>query len=90
MNKYAVLHQSNSRFSYPITDTKAQLRLRTQRDDTIKQINVLWNTFHKYYVKRLTAVMEVRYRDELYDYYMCEIDNGCPGYCYIFEIIETD
>lgn len=90
MNKHAIMHQSDSRFSYPVSGTKAQLRLRVQRGDTIKQVNVLWNTFHKYYLKRLTTAMEIRYSDELYDYYMCEIDNGCPGYCYIFEIIEDD
>lgn len=90
MNKYAILHQSDSRFSYPVSETKAQLRLRTQRGDSIKQVNVLWNTVHKYYLKRLTTVMELRYSDGLFDYYMCEIDNGCPGYSYIFEIIEQD
>lgn len=90
MNKYAILHQSDSRFSYPVSETKAQLRLRTQRGDSIKQVNVLWNTAHKYYVKRLTTAMELRYSDDLFDYYMCEIDNGRPGYSYIFEIIEQD
>lgn len=90
MNKHALLHQSDSRFSFPLNESKAQLRLRTQRGDSIKQVNVLWNTFHRYYVERLVTSMELSCSDELFDYYVCEIGNDCPGYTYLFEIVETD
>lgn len=90
MDKYAILHQSDSRFSYPISDTTAQLRLRVRRDDTIKKVNVIWNTTHKYYLEQLSSPMEIRYSDDMFDYYMCEIDNGCPGYTYLFQITDDN
>lgn len=90
MDKYAILHQSDSKFSFPIGGSKAQLRLRTRRDDTIKSVEVIWNTTHKYYLEQLTTPMKVGYQDELFDYYVCEIDNGCAGYTYLFKITDTD
>lgn len=90
MDKCAILHQSDSRFSYPLNETKAQIRLRAKRDDTIAKVQLIWNTSHKFYQKQFLADMEVRYQDELYDYYVCELDNGCPGYSYLFKITDGD
>lgn len=90
MDKCAIMHQSDSRFSFPVNATKAQLRLRAKRNDTIKQVNVIWNTAHKFYLKQQKTQMQVKHSDELFDYYVCEIDNGCPGYSYLFEITDGD
>ncbi len=90
MNKQAILHQSDSRFSFPVSDTKAVIRLRTQRDDSIKSVTALWNTSHKFYLERLRMPLTVECSDELFDYYVAELDNGYPGYSYLFEIVETD
>lgn len=90
MDKCAILHQSDSRFSFPVSETKAQLRLRTKRNDTIKEVYVIWNTSHKFYQKQFSAKMEVKYQDELFDWYVCELDNGCPGYSYLFKIVDGD
>ncbi|MCM1195217.1 MAG: glycoside hydrolase family 13 protein [Firmicutes bacterium] len=90
MDKYAILHQSDSRFSFPVSATAARIRLRAKRDDTIKEVNVIWNTSHKFYLKQLKTSLEVRFSDALYDYYEGEIDNGCPGYSYLFQIVDGD
>lgn len=88
MNKYAVEHQSDSRYSFPVSDTKAVVRLRVQRNDSIKKVTVLWNTSHKFYKERLRTEMSVQCSDDLFDYYVAELDNGYPGYSYLFEITD--
>lgn len=90
MDKCSILHQCDSKFSFPVSETKAQLRLRAKRNDTIKHVNVIWNTGHKYYLKQFRTELFVKYSDDLFDYYVGEIDNGAPGYSYIFEIIDGD
>lgn len=90
MEKSAIMHQSDSRFSFPVSATAAEIRLRTKRNDTIKSVVVLWNTGHKYYISRNETQMQVAYSDELFDYWVCRLDNGVPGYSYIFKITEND
>lgn len=90
MEKSAVYHLGDSIYSFPVSPTKARIRLRVKRDDTIKQINVIWNTQHKFYLTRLVEPMQIKYTDSLFDYYQADLDNGCPGYSYLFEIIDGD
>ena len=90
MEKSAILHQSDSKFSFPVSETKAIVRLRTKRNDTIRSVNVLWNTAHKFWQKQLRLPLSVKYRDQLFDWYEGELDNGCPGYSYLFEITDAD
>ncbi len=90
MEKSAILHQSDSRFSFPVSATKAIVRLRTKRDDGIKSVVVLWNSGHKFWQKQFRLPLEVKYQDELFDWYEGELDNGAPGYSYLFEITDGD
>ena len=90
MEKSAILHQSDSKFSFPVSATKAIIRLRAKRDDSIKSVKVIWATAHKFWQQRTTTQLAVKYRDELFDWYECELDNGAPGYSYVFEITDLD
>lgn len=90
MDKYSVMHQSDSRFSFPVSDTEAFLRLRVKRNDDIKSVNVLWNTCHKFWTERLVTPMKITASDALFDYYTAKLDNGYPGYSYLFEITDGD
>ncbi len=90
MEKSAILHQSDSKFSFPVSATKAVVRLRTKRGDDIKSVVVLWNTSHRFWKKQLRLPLEVKYRDDLFDWYVGELDNGVPGYSYLFEITDGD
>ncbi len=90
MEKSAILHQSDSRFSFPVSATAAEIRLRTKRNDTLKSVVVIWNTGHKFYLAQNKTKMEISYSDALFDYWVCKIDNGCPGYSYIFQLTDTN
>ncbi len=90
MEKSAILHQSDSRFSFPVSDTKAVVRLRTKRGDSIRSVAVLWNTAHRFWKQQLRLPLEIRYSDALFDWYVGELDNGTPGYSYLFEITDED
>ena len=90
MDKHAILHQSDSKFSFPISATKAVIRLRTKRNDTIKSVNIIWNTSHRFWKEQLKTPIYVKHSDELFDWYVGEIDNGVPGYGYMFEITDED
>lgn len=90
VDKHAVLHQRDSRFSFPLDRTRALIRLRTRRDDAILRVTALWNTSHLFWKEQLRCDMAVKHRDELFDYYECVLDNGCPGYSYLFEILDDE
>ncbi len=90
MEKSAILHQSDSKFSFPVSDTKAVIRLRVKRDDDIKSVFVIWNTGHKFWQSQLRTPLEIKFRDALFDWYVGELDNGAPGYSYLFEITDGD
>ncbi len=90
MEKSAIFHQSNSQYSYFVSDTRAVVILRTKREDSIRSIRVLWNTGHRFCVEQLAQPMELYGSDLLADYYMAVLDNGDPGYGYIFEITDGD
>lgn len=90
MEKTAVMHQSDSKYSFPVSATKAMLRLRVKRNDTISKVNVIWNTAHKFWKEQLTTELHIKYSDDLFDWYVGEIDNGYPGYSYLFQIIDSD
>ena len=90
MDKCAILHQSDSKFSFPVSATKAVVRLRTKRNDTIKSVNLIWNTAHMFWKEQFVKQLTVKHSDDLFDWYVGEIDNGFPGYSYIFEITDAD
>ncbi len=90
MEKSAILHQSDSKFSFPISATKAIVRLRAKRNDDIKSVVVIWNTAHRFWKKQLRLPIEVKFSDDLFDWYVGELDNGAPGYSYLFEITDGD
>lgn len=89
MEKSAILHQSESRFSFPLDDHRALVRLRTKREDTIAKISVIWNSGHRFWKEQKRTSMTLEYRDGLYDYYECILD-GQPGFSYLFEITDGD
>lgn len=89
MEKSAILHQSDSKFSFPTSATKAMVRLRTKRDD-VKRVAVIWNTAHRFWKSQLRTELNVKFRDELFDWWVGELDNGKPGYSYLFEITDLD
>ena len=90
MEKSAILHQSDSKFSFPVSATKAIIRLRTKRNDTITSVKVIWASGHRFWQERTTTQLAVKYSDDLFDWYECELDNGAPGYSYLFEITDSD
>lgn len=88
MEKSAIYHQSDSRFSYPIDSKRALITLQVKKDDDIKSVTVIWNTGHYYYKEQKRTKMTIATSDALYDYYRCYIGNDKPGYSYIFEIVD--
>lgn len=86
----AIFHQSDSVYSFPVGGSRARIRLRTKRDDTIKNVKLIWNTSHKFYLDRVSEEMKVRYKDKFFDYYEIDIDNGEPGYSYVFSLEDAD
>lgn len=88
MEKSAIYHQSDSRFSYPLDERKAFICLQVKKGDDIEAVTLLWNTGHYYYKAQRRTKMSIYRSDELYDYYQCIIENEKPGYSYIFEIVD--
>lgn len=90
MNKQALFHQSDSRYCYSLGGSKAHLVLRTAKNDDLAQVEVLYSSFGELYHDVSSAAMKKTHTDELFDYYELDLDNGHPGYCYVFRLTETD
>lgn len=88
MEKSAIYHQNDSRFSFPLDDHRALIRLRAKRGDKIS-VTVMWNTAHFFWLEQKRTPMTLTRRDGMFDYYECILD-GVPGYSYLFEITDED
>jgi cyclomaltodextrinase len=89
MNKAAILHRSDSRFSYALGGDKACLILQTARgDDDIAKVEILYNRWTAFYQRQLSATLPVYCHDEVHDYYRFILDMGEPDYVYVFRITD--
>lgn len=86
MDFCAIEHINDSNYSFPINKTDLRVRLRTKKNDDIKSIFCLWNIMHLMYKTRNQIEMFVKYSDELFDYYECDLISNDPRYSYLFLI----
>lgn len=86
MNKQAILHIPESKFCYPINQNTIILRLRMDKEDDVDRVEVVYGCKYKYYLEQKTAVMEEKYKDNLFKYYEIELELEDVRLTYVFRI----
>lgn len=98
MNLYAIWHKSHSEYSYHINDETIHLLLRTAKND-IKEVTILFgDPFYwtrdeknkKYRWDMKDAKMELKYQDELFDYYFIELKVPTKRIRYAFLLVDYE
>ncbi|SHK15396.1 Glycosidase [Anaerocolumna jejuensis DSM 15929] len=86
MNKQAILHIPESKFCYPKGQNTIVLRLRMDKEDEVDRVEVVYGCKYKYYLEQKTAVMEEKYKDDLFKYYETELKLEDVRLSYVFQI----
>jgi hypothetical protein len=69
MDKLAIEHRGDSKYSFAISNRDLKIRLRVKKGDDIVSVKCLWNVLEKMYISRLTVEMKIAYEDEYYSFY---------------------
>jgi neopullulanase len=89
MDKLAIEHRGDSKYSFAISNRDLKIRLRVKKGDDIVSVKCLWNVLEKMYISRLTVEMKIAYEDEYYSFYETVLDSEDPRFAYIF-LLETE
>ncbi len=85
MNKYALFHQSDSRYAYALGEKSFRIILRTAHEKFGK-IEILYNNKYDFTKRRDTAKMVKFADDGLFDYYKADFELSDVRLAYIFRI----
>jgi cyclomaltodextrinase len=97
LNLHAIWHQSHSEYSYHFNDKIVHILLRVATND-IKSATILYgDPFHwvrdgknkKHHWDMKKSVMELKYSDELFDYFFIELEAPSKRIRYAFLIEDT-
>ncbi len=89
MNKQAILHIPESKYCYPINQNTLVLRLRMDKGDCVDRVEVVYGCKYRFYLEKETAVMEAKYKDDLYTYYEIQLELKDVRFVYVFQIWEN-
>ena len=90
MNKQAIEHSHESKYCFYISDKSCVIRVRTQRNDTISKIEVLWNEWCKLWKEQKVTELKIAFNDNLFSYYEGIIESKMPSYEYVIRITDGD
>lgn len=90
MNKQAIEHKHESRYSFYLDKNRCLIRVKTAKNDTITKVEVLWNEWCKFSKYQNVMKLQVAYSDDLFDYYEGIIASENPSYEYIIKITDYD
>jgi cyclomaltodextrinase len=88
MDKLAIEHRGDSKYSFAISDRELKIRLRIKKGDDIISVKCLWNVLEKMYISQMTLEMKIAYEDEYYSFYEATLYSEDPRFAYIF-LLET-
>ena len=89
MNKHAILHKSDSIYSFALNPETAELRLRAAKGD-ILSAEVIYGQKHEFGTHRKTAPMNISATDGLFDYFTVRLRLDDKRLAYIFLLTDTE
>lgn len=90
MEKSSLIHNSDSIYSFPISENEVEIRLLTKKDDDIKKVELIYNDKYVFHEQVYSKVILKTYSDNLYDYYVIRVKLADVRFAYIFKITLLD
>ncbi len=89
MTENAILHLTNSQYSFPVSLNSVKLRLRLSKKDTPNDVFVNFGGKYDFAQKQFKVRMEKICEDRLFAYYGATVNIDDPRLAYVFEINEN-
>lgn len=86
MNRKAILHAADSKFCYAIDEKTVELLLRVDKEDSFKEINVIYGNKYDYYLKQCVKPMSLRFTDSSFNYYFIRLSLDDVRFVYVFKL----
>ena len=86
MEKSSLIHQSDSIFSFPVSNNEVEIRLLTKKDDDIKRVELMYSDKYKFHEGVKYKDIEKAYSCDRYDYYIIKMTLVDLRFAYIFKI----
>lgn len=88
MNKYALLHITDSRYSFAVSSNEIIIRLRAAKEDRNIKVFLIYGPKYEFQMRQMRVQMTAHYEDNLYKYYEKRLKLDDVRLAYIFEIEE--
>ena len=85
MNRQAIYHANKSEYSYAVSRSEVEIRLRTARGDA-ESVELIYGMKYDWTIARESCAMEKKYTDDLFDYYVIRLRLQDTRLAYIFRI----
>ncbi|MCH5164921.1 MAG: glycoside hydrolase family 13 protein [Clostridiales bacterium] len=89
MNRHAILHKSDSLYSFALTPDTAEIRLRAAKGD-ISIADVIYGQKHEFSLHRKIARMNISASDGLFDYFTIRLNLDDKRLAYIFLLTDNE
>lgn len=86
MEKSALIHKSDSIYSFPLSNNEIEIRLLTKKNDDIKKIELVYNDKYKFHEGIKLKQIFKKFSDDQYDYYIDRLKLEDYRFAYIFRI----
>lgn len=90
MEKSALIHKSDSIYSFPLSNNEIEIRLLTKKNDDIKKIELVYNDKYKFHEGIKLKQIFKKFSDDQYDYYIDRLKLEDYRFAYIFRITTLD
>lgn len=90
MEKSALIHKSDSIYSFPVSNNEIEIRLLTKKNDDIRKIELVYNDKYKFHEMIKLKQIFKKFSDDQYDYYIDRIKLTDYRFAYIFRITTLD
>lgn len=86
MNEKALLHEPDSKYSYPISNDTMVIVLRMDAEEIVDKVELVYESKYVIYLSQKTLLMEEKFRDRLYKYYVIKVKLEDTRLAYVFRI----
>ncbi len=90
MEKSALMHKSDSIYSFPLSNNEIEIRLLTKKGDDIRKVELVYNDKYKFHEMIKLKQIFKKFSDDQYDYYIDRIKLDDYRFAYIFRITTSD
>lgn len=83
-------HESDSIYSFPVSDNEVEIRLLTKKDDDIAKVELIYNDKYVFHKTVKALPMPKVNSDDTFDYYVIRVKLVDKRFAYVFRLTLTD